>query len=152
MFKLGPLVYFLILFSSVPSKDIIIDYSDVVEVNYVYRYDDTAEKYNKRMCQIIWWEFRNIFQQDKDGNYRHLPQYVVKDFRVVWSETSSPKKVGSIMPIRRGKDWVCLFYDKNDNRVREVVSYSKTESHTQHDPEVDNRQVLPLNLRNKLAK
>ena len=152
MFKLGPLIYLLILFSSISDKDVIKDHSDIVEVNYIYRYDKAAEKYHKRMMQVIWWEFRNILEEDEDGSSKPKPQYVVKDFRVVWSESSSPQKVGHISPIRRGKEWVCLFYDKDDNRVREVISDSRAETHTENDPEMDNRQVLPLNLRNKLAK
>ena len=152
MFKLGPLVYFLLLFSSISDKDVIKDYSDIVEVNYIYKYNNADKEYQKRMVQIIWWEFRNVLEEDKDGSSKPRPQYVVKDFRVVWSESSDPQKVGHIIPIRRKKEWVCLFYDKNDNRVREVISDSRAETYTNNDPEMDNRQILPLNLRNKLVK
>ena len=146
------LIIFIIMFLPMKHDVVIRDTSDFVEVNHVYRYDDTDEKYHKRMVQIIWWEFRNVLEEDEDGSSRPRPQYVVKDFRVIWSESSSPQKVGYIIPRRHRKNWVCLFYDKDDRKMREVISYSKIETHTTNDPEMNNRIIISLERRNKLGK
>lgn len=146
------LIIFIIMFLPMKHDVVIRDASDFVEVNYVYRYDDTDEKYHKRMVQIIWWEFRNVLEEDEDGSSRPRPQYVVKDFRVIWSESSSPQKVGYIIPRRRGRNWACLFYDKDDKKIREVISGWKIETHTTNDPEIDNRVIVSLAGRNKLGK
>ena len=146
------LIIFIIMFLPIKHDVVIRDTSDVVEVNYMYRYDSTDEKYQKRMVQIIWWEFRNVLEEDEDGSSRPRPQYVVKDFRVIWSESSSPQKVGYIIPRRHGRNWLCLFYDKDNRKMREVISYSKIETHTMNDPEMDNRMVIPLQRRNKLGE
>jgi len=130
------LIIFIIMFLPTKHDVVIRDTSDVVEV----------------MVQIIWWEFRNVLEEDEDGSSRPRPQYVVKDFRVIWSESSSPQKVGYIIPRRHRKNWVCLFYDKDDRKMREVISYSKIETHTTNDPEMNNRIIISLERRNKLGK
>ena len=146
------LIIFIIMFLPTKYDVVIKDTSDVVEVNCMYRYDDTDKKYHNRMVQIIWWEFRNVLEEDEDGSSRPRPQYVVKDFRVIWSESSSPQKVGYIIPRRHGRNWSCLFYDKDNRKMREVISYSKIETHTMNDPEMDNRMIIPLQSRNKLGE
>ena len=64
------LIIFIIMFLPTKHDVVIKDTSDVVEVNYMYRYDDTDEKYHKRMVQIIWWEFRSVLEEDEDGSSR----------------------------------------------------------------------------------
>ncbi len=128
------------------------DSSDFVEVNHVYRYDENLKKYEKRLVQVIWWEWRDyLFIEDESG-YKRDSGFVVKDYRVIWSFSSRPQKTMDIEPrLFRGR-WVCLFYDKSSGKIREVESRWKRETHTAFDAEVINRRIVPINERNKLIK
>ena len=144
---------FCILISLSPLRDagIIEDFSDYVEVNHVYRYDHADKIFKKRMTQVIWWEFRHsVLVRNKDGDYRRGSEFIVKDFRVIWSESSRPQAMEHIVPRLYQKKWVCLFYDKNDRKIRQITSNWKRETHTTFDPEVENRSIVSVENRNKL--
>ena len=62
------LILFLAFLSSDPLGDSIIsDTSSHVEINHVYRYNEGDKQYEKRMIQIIWWEWRDsVLLEEKD--------------------------------------------------------------------------------------
>jgi hypothetical protein len=140
------------MLSPVRENGITRDVSDFVEVNHVYRYNKTDRTYTKRFVQIIWWEWRNHILVEDSGDYRNMSGFVVKDYRISWSYSSRPQQVKSIVPrLEKGK-WVCLFYDKDSQKIREVKSNWKRESHTTFDVEIVNRSILHLNGRSRLKK
>tara|TARA_Y100000296_G_scaffold54144_1_gene62041 strand:- start:1572 stop:2030 length:459 start_codon:yes stop_codon:yes gene_type:complete len=152
MLKLKILIYLALILSPLREKGIIRDVSAFVEVNHVYRYDETDGIYVKRLVQVIWWEWKNHIVIEDAGDYRSESGFVVKDYRVTWSYSSRPQQTKTIVPrLEKGK-WVCLFYDKGSQKIREVKSNWKKESHTSFDVEVVNRNVLHLNERSRLKK
>ena len=109
--------YLLLLLCSFlsPSIDngIIEETSSYVEVNHVYRYDEGDKVYTKRMTQIIWWEWRDyVLLPVKDnlgnetGDWRPTGSFVVRDFRVTWSESSRPQQTLYIIPRRDKKNYM----------------------------------------------
>jgi hypothetical protein len=155
------LLLLMCLFLGGPSIDngIIEDTSSYIEINHIYRYDAGDEVYKKRMVQLIWWEWRNyLFVAETDelgretGSLERSSGFVVKDFRVIWSESSRPQQSMAIMPRRYKDKWICFFYDKNDRVFRRVTSDWMRETHTQNDPEIDDRKVFRIEDRNKLRK
>jgi hypothetical protein len=152
MLKLKILIYLALILSPLREKGIIRDVSDFVEVNHVYRYDEIDGIYVKRLVQVIWWEWKNHILVEDSGNYRNVSGFVVKDYRVTWSYSSRPQQVKSIVPRPEKGKWVCLFYDKVSQKIREVKSNWKRESHTSFDVEVVNRNILHLNERSRLKK
>jgi len=141
-----------------PDKGLIAkDRCAFVEVNHVYRLDDQTKKYEKRMVQLIWWEWKNhllvpktnpITGQELNGSTSGSG-FVVRDYLVIWSSSSDPQEISSAMPRRHKRQWVCLFYDKGNRIFREVICGWMIETHTNYDVEVENREVVPLSLRNK---
>ena len=126
------------------------DSSDFVEVNHVYRYDENLKKYEKRLVQVIWWEWRDYVLVENSGDYKRTSGFVVRDYRVIWASSSRPQKTMEIEPrFTRGK-WVCLFYDKYGSKIMEIESGWKRETHTSFDVEIENRKTVPLNSRNRL--
>ena len=141
-----------------PPSIIIHDDSAYVEINHVYR-EDIDGNIEKRMIQIIWWEWRDeILLPEKDtlgrdtGDWKTSSSFVVKDFRVTWSSHSRPQQTRNITPRRKNRKYICLFYDKDNRVFREVESGWLVVTHTYNDREVDNRNILSIENRNKLTK
>ncbi len=154
----------LILFLAFLSSDhlgnlVISDTSSYVEINHVYRYNETDKLYEQRMIQIIWWEWRDsVLLEVKDilgngtGDWRRSGCFIVKDYRVTWSESSSPQQTLYIMPRRNKNNYICLFYDKDNRVMRKVISGWLTITHTTNDREIDNRDIVKIENRNRLTK
>ena len=152
MLKLKILIYLALILSPLREKGITRDVSDFVEVNHVYRYDEVDRIYIKRLIQVIWWEWKNhILVKDSNG-YRNVSGFVVKDYRVTWSYSSRPQQIKSIVPTLEKGKWVCLFYDKGSQKIREIKSNWKRESHTDFDVELVNRNIVPLSERSRLKR
>lgn len=147
------------LFGGDPNDRLIVkDSSSYVEINHVYR-EDSDGKITKRMTQIIWWEWRNqLLLPEKDktgkntGNWFRGSGFVVKDYRVTVSFSSMPNVVREITPRRSGDKWVCLFYDKDSQCIRSVVSKWMRTTHTLYDREVEDRDIFNMDFRTKLTK
>jgi hypothetical protein len=147
------------LFNGDPNDHLIVkDSSSYVEINHVYR-EDFDGKIVRRMTQIIWWEWKNqLLLPEKDkagkhtGNWFRGSGFVVKDYRVTVSFPSRPTVVRRITPRRSGDKWVCLFYDKDSQCMRSVVSKWMRITHTLHDREVEDRDILNIDFRTKLTK
>ena len=144
--------------SNDPNEGLIVeDTSSHVEINHVYR-EDFEGKITKRMIQVIWWEWKNqLLLPETDeagkrtGNWHRGSGFVVKDYRVTVSFSSRPNVVREITPIRSGDKWVCLFYDKDSQCIRKVVSGWIRVTHTLHDREVEDRDFFSMDSRTKLS-
>tara|TARA_R100000008_G_scaffold77942_1_gene58643 strand:- start:1322 stop:1789 length:468 start_codon:yes stop_codon:yes gene_type:complete len=144
-----------ILMLSPPAYDgIIYDTSDFVEINHLYRYNSEKKALEKQLVQIIWWEFRGGLFTNRKGEPLNRPfsDFVVKDFRVIWSETSSPKDIYKIVPRYYNGNWLCIFYDKHHRVLRQVKSKWNKISHTSTDPEMENRKILNMERRTGLTR
>ena len=148
------LIILIIMLSPFSYNGVIQDKSDFVEVNHFYRYNHTDKVYEKQFIQVIWWEFRGglFINRKGEGLDRPMSDFVVKDFRIAWSNTSQPQQVNTITPRLKNGNWVCIFFDKEDRIPREVTSHWKRVTHTNSDPEMENRKVISIERRSKLSK
>ena len=147
----------LLLFLSPVRSPIVEDTSDFVEINHFYSYDHADKVYKKNFIQIVWWEWKNFIdipETDVFGNetgvLKKSSGFVVKDYRIIWSSTSSPKDVMRITPRKYNNKWVCLFYDDNGKVIRQISSGWMKETYTTYDVEMQNRRILRPEFRNKL--
>jgi hypothetical protein len=147
-------ITFIIMLSPPRYDSVIRDKSDFVEINHLYRYNHGDKTFEKQLVQIIWWEFRHGLFINKKGEDLNQPisDFVVKDFRVIWSKTSTPQTTHTIVPRYHNKNWVCIFYDKYPQLLRQTTSKWKMTSHTSTDPEMKNRKILAIEHRTGLSK
>ena len=143
-------LYFIVALSPLKGTGIIEDSSDFVEINHVYRYNNLTDKYEKSFIQIIWWEWKDNLWTERGGDYKKSSVFVVKDYRVTWSNSSRPEKLQDVLPQKDGKKWLCLFFDKKDRVVRSISSNWITETHTSFDRETQNRKILSIERRSGL--
>ena len=155
------LILIIVFFTGDPAGRLIIsENSDYVEINHVYRYNKEDEVYTKRMTQVIWWEWRDAVllpvldpvTKEPTGDWKQGGAFVVRDYKVTWSESSSPQRTLYITPRRDKRNYICLFYDKDDKVIRKIISGWLTITHTTNDREMDNRQIVTLENRNELIK
>ena len=158
MFKLF-VALLCVLLDSTPKENIIIkDTSDAVEINHVYSENENGS-ISQRLVQIIWWNWKSpllIPERDEVGKYTgnlyRGSGFVVMDFRVILASYALPEFKKNIIPRRFGKKWVCVFYDKQTECIREVTSKSLLITHTLYDREMNNQVILESSSRKKLKK
>jgi hypothetical protein len=116
----------LILLSIVPQPEVVRGSVDRMELNHFYN-----EEGWYMWTQLIFWDW------DKD-----LARHSVTTYRMV--------RVPSMRPTRDHKrgGWVSIWDDEGVIRV--VRSKDFAETWSQHDPEVDDREVLPQQFRRQL--
>lgn len=153
-----PLILLCSLLFIIPRRDIIEDESDYIEINHVYTYDETKMVHDKRMTQIIWWNWNDsVLIEEKDiigkgtGVWHRGGAFVVMDYKVIWSSGSSPNQTRNIIPVKDGREYVCLFYDKDDKVMRKVSSGWLRITHTEVDQEIENRRILRFDDRKRLT-
>ena len=153
MYHVKAFILFIIMLSPMKYDGVVKDKCDFVEINHYYQYDHAEKAYQKQFIQAIWWEFRGGLFINRKGRDLSKPihDFVVKDYRVMWSRTSVPQAVNTITPRRYKNKWVCVFYDKNDRMLREITSGWVVVTHTVFDPEMKNRTVIDIQHRSKLS-
>lgn len=158
MFKLFiPLLC--VFLDSTPKDNIVIkDTSDIVEINHVYEENENGA-ISQRLVQVIWWNWKSpLLVPERDntgkttGNLYRGSGFVVMDFRVIVASYAPPESKKNIIPRRFGKKWICVFYDKQNECIREVTSKSFIVTHTLHDREISNQTIIQNSLRKKLTK
>ena len=143
---------------STPKDNIVIkDTSDVVEINHVYSKNENGA-ISQRLVQVIWWNWKSpLLVPERDelgkytGNFYRGSGFVVMDFRVTLASYALPEFKKTITPRRFGKKWVCAFYDKQKDCMREVTSKWFIVTHTLYDREMNNQIIIQNMSRKKLT-
>ena len=145
------------MFVSDTPEVIVKDHCDYVVINHVYNLNEETGKATLRMTQYIWWEWKNsLLLPKKDqlgnetGDWYRGSGFVIRDFRVTLSSSSRPNEVLKIVVSKTKSGYVCIFFDKQNNLLREVHSKWRSETHTFNDVEIDNRNILNMEFRRKL--
>lgn len=120
-------------YSAVAKQDIgepvLVERHDVVELNHFY--DDNGRLI---FSQVIWYDL--VFDDEKpDG------QFIVK----AWKLTPQHRCI----PLKTSDGYTSVFLDGID--LRKVIAGSMRETWEQFDPELENRQRKPQELRGGLA-
>lgn len=127
---------FCLLLSILPTDGIVRETVDIVEVNHFYsETDDPDFPLTHKYCfsQVLFWRWNH-----REGRHE------VHDWRMA--------KQVSVMPQfnESRQIYQCWFCDNGIIRV--VESLSVRETHTGHDPEITDREVLPKEKRISLRK
>jgi hypothetical protein len=118
---------FLIFSSGAIRSNFVIEQAvDCIEINHFH--DNQARPV---FVQTIFWNW-----------VAQLSEYRVVDWRI--DSGSFPRYN------HRLKTWVSFWMDKKDNRYRRVFAPLHRETWTQHDPEIEDRCLLPCELRTGL--
>ena len=125
------IILLLALLTRIDHDPILHDSVDVIEINHCY-----SDKGEKRFTQAIFWRWQNSYPNGR---------YVVVDWRML-REDKKPYP-------RKDYEKNCYYLTWWDqNFWRRVKSISFKETWTQHDPEVENRKVHPVERRRGLYR
>ena len=108
----------------------VIDTVDIIEINYVY---DKATG-NKRLSQVIFWEFK-VYH----GSFR------VVDYRMLDAVNTRPRYD------HRLKRWELTWHDVANKCMRTVLASSFRETQTRYDPEQEDLEEWAISHRRRLT-
>lgn len=145
---------------SIPDNLVVVDSCDYVEINYVYNINEETGESKLRMTQYIWWEWRdsvllpvlNPITKQRTGDWKQGGDFVVREYLVTYSGSSSPNKVADLLITKSNNEYHCIFWDKVDKVFRRVICKWRTTTHTTYDVEIENRNILNMNFRNEFQK
>ena len=150
-----------VLIASSPRSEIVfLDSCDYVEINHVYNINEETGESSLRMIQYIWWEWKNNIllpsinrvTKQKTGEWEQGSTFVVREYLVTYSGSSSPTQVAYVSSIKSNDKYECVFWDRADKVLRRVICKWSTITHTTYDVEIENRSILDMNSRNKFHK
>ena len=150
-----------VLIASSPRSEIVfLDSCDYVEINHVYNINEETGESSLRMIQYIWWEWKNNIllpsinpvTKQKTGEWEQGSTFVVREYLVTYSGNSRPNQVAYVSAIKSNDKYECIFWDRTDKVLRRVISKWSTITHTTYDVEIENRNILDMNSRNKFHK
>lgn len=148
-----------VLTASSPRSEIVfLDSCDYVEINHVYNINEETGESTLRMTQYIWWEWKdrillpvlNPITKQRTGNWRLGSDFVVREYLVTYN--GSVTYGVNVLLSKKNKVWTCIFWDKGDKVLREIKCKWLTTTHTSHDVEIENREILKPEERNHFQK
>ena len=151
----------LALFASNDKQRIVFsDSCDYVEINNVYNTNEETREHTLRMTQYIWWEWRDRIllpvldpiTKQETGDWKSGSDFVVREFLVIFSNSSSPNNTNGVLLDKRKDHWICIFWDKNDKVMRKVRCKWLATTHTTYDVEIKNRDIVKQERRNHFQK
>ena len=145
---------------NIPKSPVVTDRAEYVEINHVYNIDDKTGEPKLRMTQYIWWEWRDQLllpvldplTKQETGDWKQGSDFVVKEYVVTYSGSSSPERVRNVLLSHENGDVVCIFWDTDDKVMRKVICGWLSETHTDFDVEIHNRKIVELNNRRSFSK
>ncbi|EAQ81677.1 hypothetical protein [Blastopirellula marina] len=120
------MVSLLLLFMAIPQESAAIDQVDLIEVNHLY-----DQQGRHVIDQLIFWDW------DRD-------RFQIRAWRLIKSDSQLP-----LRDWNRG-GYVC--YWRDGQQLRKVYAPQRCETWTSYDPEVRQRELLPLEQRAELSR
>ena len=141
--------------SKSPDKTILYDFCDYLEINNVYKIDD---KTKLNFVQYVWWEWRDSIlvpvldpnTRQKTGLSKRGSGFVVREYIIVVHGNESPKNKAYLSKTKIG--WECMYYDASNKAIRCISFKWIITTHTLYDSELDNRDMVASENRNKFIK
>jgi hypothetical protein len=133
---------------------------DYLEINNVYKIDDETGRAKLRMVQYVWWEWRDSIlvpvldpnTRQKTGLSKQSSGFVVRDYVVVENNYIKPKRIVHSHISRTKSGWICIYHNFTDDTIRHISSKWIVTTHTLYDSELNNRDVIALEDRNRFIK
>ena len=146
--------------SGKPERFVTYDSCDYLEINNVYQTDDTTGETKLRMVQYVWWEWRNSiltpvlnpYTRQKTGLSKQSSGFVVRDYLVVTNNHLKQPRIIPTALVRTKKGWICIYQDLTHNTMRHVSFKWIITTHTLYDSELNNREIITLEDRNRFIR
>lgn len=146
--------------SGSPERLVIYDSCDYLEINNVYNIDEETGKAKLRLVQYVWWEWRDSIlvpvldpnTRQKTGLSKQGSGFVVRDYVVVENNYIKPKRIVHAHLSKTKQGWVCIYQDFTYNIIRHVSVKWIVTTHTSYDSELNNREIIALENRNRLTR
>jgi hypothetical protein len=143
-----------------PERLVIYDSCDYLEINNVYNIDGETEKAKLRLVQYVWWEWRDSIltpvldpnTRQKTGLSKQSSGFVVRDYVVVENNYLEPKRIVHSHISRTKNGWVCIYHNFTDETIRHISFKWIVTTHTLYDSELNNRDIIPLEARNRFTR
>jgi len=146
--------------SSHNNKTVLYDSCDHLEINHVYKVNEETGETKLRMVQYVWWEWRDhilvpvidFHTKQKTGLSKQGSGFVVREYVVVKNNHLAQPKIIHTSLSRTKDGWLCVYQDFASGKMRHVSFKWKIITHTLYDSELNNRDIVALEHRNKFTK
>ena len=146
--------------SGKPERLIVYESCDYLEINHVYKIDDTTGETKLRMIQYVWWEWRDSIltpvldpnTRQRTGSSRRSSGFVVRDYVVVENNHLEKTRIIKTAISKAKKGWACIYYDFTSEIMRHVSFKWIITTHTLYDSELNNREIITLEDRNRFIR
>ena len=151
----------LVLTASAPhNRTVLYDFCDHLEINHVYKVDAETGEAKLRMVQYVWWEWRDhilvpvldFHTKQKTGLSKQGSGFVVREYVVVKNNYLTQPKIIHTSLSRTKDGWICIYYDFTYDRIRHVSFKWIVTTHTFYDSELNNRDIISLEDRNRFTR
>ena len=142
------------------NKIIINDSCDYLEINHVYKIDDETGKPKLRLVQYVWWEWRDSIlvpvldpdTKQKTGLIKQGSGFVVREYVVIKNNYLKPSQIVHSILSKTKRGWICIYEDFTHDVIRHISFKWIVTTHTFYDSELNNRDIIPIQNRNKFIK
>ena len=146
--------------SGSPERLVIYDSCDYLEINNVYKINDETGEIKLRMVQYVWWEWRDSIlvpaldpnTRQKTGLSKQGSGFVVRDYVVVKNNHLKQPRIINTVLAKTKKGWICIYQDFTYNTIRHISFKWIVTTHTFYDSELNNREIIALEDRNRLTR
>ena len=146
--------------SGTPERFVTYDSCDYLEINNVYKTDDTTGETKLRLVQYVWWEWRdsilipvlNPYTKKETGLSKQSSGFVVRDYVVVENKYIKPSRIIYTVLAKTKRGWVCIYQDPTHNATRHISFKWIVTTHTFYDSELNNRDIVSLEDRNRFIR
>ena len=146
--------------SDKPERLVVYDFCDYLEINNVYKTDDTTGEIKLRLVQYVWWEWRDSIlvpvldpnTRQKTGLSKQSSGFAVRDYVVVKNNNLKQPRIIHTALAKTRRGWVCIYQDFTHDIIRHVSVKWIVTTHTLYDSELNNREIIALENRNRLTR
>ena len=146
--------------SGKPERLVTYDFCDHLEINHVYKINAETGATKLRMVQYVWWEWRDhilvpvldFHTKQKTGLSKRGSGFAVREYLVVENNYLTQPKIIHTSLSRTDNGWLCVYQDSISGKMRHVSFKWIITTHTLYDSELNNRDVVALEHRNKFIK
>ena len=141
-----------------PDKTVLYDFCDYLEINNVYNIDKKTGESKLRFVQYIWWEWKDSIlvpvldpnTRQKTGLSKRGSGFVVREYIIVVYGDGNSQNNAYLSKTKTG--WACMYYDGSSKAMRRILFKWIITTHTFYDSELDNRDIIATEDRNKFIK
>jgi hypothetical protein len=146
--------------SGKPEVLVMYDFCDHLEINHVYKANAETGETKLSIVQYVWWEWRkhilipvlDFHTKQKTGLSKRGSGFAVREYVVVKNNHLARPKIIHTSLSRTKDGWLCVYQDFISGKMRHVSFKWIITTHTLYDSELNNRDVVALEHRNKFIK